>query len=190
MCIVTVAACSRNDGRTMRAPTGDQSGTVAQETTTIPGELVEPGDESTMTLTGAWIEGGSIEAKHTCAGANTSPPLLWSGVPSGTVTVALVLSDDDLPSYRHWVVANIAATATELAAGQDIPTAAVAMNSAGKSAYAGPCPPPGSSHTYTLTLYAVGQQLEVLTGDPADQMINAIENAAIDAVSTSFTFSR
>lgn len=187
---VGVSACSRDDGRTMKEPTGDQSGTVAEPTTTLPGEFVEPGVISTMTLSGPWLDGGSIETRYTCNGRNQSPPLTWAGIPDGTVTLALVLTDEDAPSFTHWVVANIPATATGLAAGEVIETSASALNSAGSEGYVGPCPPKGTTHTYTLTLYAIGQQLEVLPGDPGDQMITAIESAAVDATSTSFTFSR
>lgn len=188
--LVGMSACSRDDGRTMKPPTGDQSGTIAEPTTTLQGETVEPGSEPTMTVTGPWLMGGSIESRYTCSGRNQSPPLTWSGVPEGTVTLALVLTDEDASTFTHWVVANIPVSATGLDAGEVIDTSASAMNSAGVEGYIGPCPPKGSKHSYTLTLYAVSQLLEVLPGDPGDQMITAIESAAIDAASTSFTFSR
>lgn len=190
VCGLVGSACSRNDGRTMRPPAGDQSGTIAQDTTTVAGEFVSPGDDVPMTVTGPWIESGSIEAKHTCAGANVSPPLFWSAIPTEAVTLALVLVDEDNPSFDHWVVANIPADSRGIAAGETVLTAVSALNSSGFEGYAGPCPPRGTSHIYTLTLYAVSQQLEVLPGDPADLMTAAITAAAIDAVSTSFTFSR
>lgn len=188
--IVALPACSRDDGRTMRPPYGNQTGTIGMDTTTVAGEIVSPGDASSMSISGPWLSDGPIEAKHTCAGDNVSPPLSWSNIPAGTVTLALVLTDEDAPTFVHWVIANIPPGRTGLAAGEVVPTASSARNSMGKTGYFGPCPPAGRTHTYTLTLYAVSQQLEVLPGDPADQMTAAIESAAIDVASTSFTFSR
>lgn len=186
---VTIASCSHNDGRTMKPPGGGQSGTIEEPSTTFAGEVVSPGEDA-MTVSGPWLEGGSIETRYTCKGRNASPPLNWTGIVPGAVTLAVILRDEDAPEFTHWVLANIPATATRLAENESIPTAAPALNSSGVEGYTGPCPPKGTTHTYTLTLYAVSQQLEVLPGDPAEQMTAAIEAAAVGAASTSFTFSR
>src|SRR5262245_22672458 len=60
----------------------------------------------------AFTDGGTIPTRYSCHGDNTSPPLAWSGLPSGTATVALVVDDPDAPggTYTHWVVWNIPAT--------------------------------------------------------------------------------
>ena len=64
------------------------------------------------------------------------------------------------------------------------------MNSDAKPAYTGPCPPAGSTHHYSLTVYALSQVLESQSGDPAPAMRAAIEGAAIESATSEFTFGR
>lgn len=42
----------------------------------------------------------AIPARHTCDGADVSPPLAWTGVPAGTKSLALVIDDPDAPDPR------------------------------------------------------------------------------------------
>ena len=62
----------------------------------------------------AFETGGSIPAKHTGEGEDTSPPLEWSAVPEGTRSFALICHDPDAPvvssggyGFVHWVLYNI-----------------------------------------------------------------------------------
>ena len=52
-------------------------------------------------------DGGEIPARYTCRGEDVSPPLLWTGVPSGTVELAVVVRDVDAEGFVHWVVAGL-----------------------------------------------------------------------------------
>jgi len=45
----------------------------------------------------AFADHAPIPAEYTADGAGVSPPLQWSGVPSGTVSVVLVVEDADAP---------------------------------------------------------------------------------------------
>jgi hypothetical protein len=74
--------------------------------------------------------------------------------------------------------------------GQVPPLAVVAQNENGTATYIGPCPPKGQTHTYQISIYALGQVLEAQTGDPAPAMRAAIETAALDIATTTFTYSR
>ncbi|HEX9180082.1 MAG TPA: YbhB/YbcL family Raf kinase inhibitor-like protein, partial [Burkholderiales bacterium] len=73
-----------------------------------------------LTLTsGAFSHQGEIPRRHTCDGADASPPLAWSGLPAGTKSLALIVDDPDAPdpnapkmTWVHWVLYNIPASAT------------------------------------------------------------------------------
>ena len=55
-----------------------------------------------------------------CKGGNVSPALAWSNVPEGTRSFALMVHDPDAPTgsgWWHWLVYNIPAGTSSLAAG-------------------------------------------------------------------------
>ena len=111
-----------------------------------------------------------------CAGGNVSPQLSWSGAPEGTKSFAVTCYDPDAPTgsgFWHWVVANIPADVTSLAAGasgKDMPTGALETRTdTGQPGYAGPCPPEGDHpHRYIFTVFAVKEEsLPVEADTPA-----------------------
>lgn len=97
-------------------------------------------------------------------GQNISPHLAWSGAPAGTDSFAIVMDDESTPGCGpgdqacvHWGVFNLPVSVTSLAAGEDagLPDGAVqGGNYKGKTGYAGPCPP--ATHTYKITVFALG----------------------------------
>src|SRR5436305_10059712 len=90
----------------------------------------------------AFQEGANIPSKSSCDGANTSPPLQISDVPSEAKSLVLIVDDPDAPSglFTHWVVWNLSAQATKIAEGRT-PKGRQGTNEFGKSGYGGPCPP-------------------------------------------------
>jgi len=126
----------------------------------------------TLLLTSAaFVAGGLIPAIHTCDGKDISPPLAWSGIPSGTKSLALIVDDPDAPdpaapkmTWVHWVLYNIPVVAASLAQGiapGDLPAGTrEGLNDWKRSGYGGPCPPTGL-HRYFHKLYA----LDVLLPD-------------------------
>ena len=101
-----------------------------------------------------------------CTGSNTSPALSWSGAPKGTKSFAITMYDPDAPTgsgWWHWVVYNIPANVTSLAAGAGdpkknaLPAGATQGNTDfGAPGYGGPCPPPKDKpHRYHFTLFAL-----------------------------------
>src|SRR5919201_7064814 len=67
----------------------------------------------------AFKAGDSIPKKHTCDGADGSPPLAWSEPPPGTKSFALICDDPDAPAgtWVHWVLYDVPGTAMRLAEG-------------------------------------------------------------------------
>jgi Raf kinase inhibitor-like YbhB/YbcL family protein len=101
-----------------------------------------------------------------CNGQNISPALQWLNPPAGTKSFAVTAYDPDAPTgsgWWHWVVYNIPATTTELAAGAGNPNgrslpsgAAQGVTDFGTRGYGGPCPPVGSKpHHYHFTVFAL-----------------------------------
>jgi Raf kinase inhibitor-like YbhB/YbcL family protein len=140
-----------------------------------------------MTLTAPFTDGAVVSAPFVCGDAAQSPELTWTNVPAGTVSLALILTDEDAPDYVHWVAANISPSLTGLAAGTLPSDAIAAKNSKGAIGFTGPCPPEDTTHQYSLTLYALDQMLEFANGDDGTVMSEAISAAALDATTISFT---
>jgi hypothetical protein len=101
-----------------------------------------------------------------CSGENRSPALKWSGAPRDTRSFAVTMYDPDAPTgsgWWHWVVINIPADTTELAANAGalnsttLPKGAVQNRTDyGVAAWGGACPPQGDKpHRYIFTVYAL-----------------------------------
>ena len=100
-----------------------------------------------------------------CTGQNISPTLQWTNAPAGTRSFAVTAYDPDAPTgsgWWHWVVYNIPASTTTLAAGagnsngRSLPSGAAQGNTDfGSRGYGGPCPPPGKPHHYHFTVFAL-----------------------------------
>ena len=126
--------------------------------------------------------GGAIPTKYTCEGDDISPPLLWTGIPEGTKSLALIVDDPDAPdpkapkmTWVHWVLYNLPPTATGLPEG--VQTDALprgtgeGLNDWKRTGYGGPCPPIGR-HRYFHKLYALDTKLSGL-GTPTKAELEA-----------------
>ena len=103
----------------------------------------------------AFREGQPIPVKYTCDGSSMSPPLEWTGAPAATRSFALICHDPDASAagFTHWVLYDIAATATGLA--ENAPSGVDGVSSMKTPGYVGPCPPPGPAHRYFFRVYAL-----------------------------------
>ena len=149
---------------------------------------------SSMTLTSqAFGQGAAIPVRYSCSGADVSPPLAWTGAPSGTKSLALTVIDPDAPGkpFVHWVVFNVPATATDLGEGARPPEGSTeGRNDFGSNGYRGPCPPPGSRHHYHFKLYALDTELTLRSGASESSFQDAIQDHVLASGELVGTFKR
>ena len=123
----------------------------------------------------AFEPNGAIPAKYTCEGEDVSPALAWSGVPSGTKSLALIVDDPDAPdpaapkmTWVHWVLYDVPPWAQglpEAVGASSLPRGTrEGLNDWKRTGYGGPCPPIGR-HRYFFKLYALDTELGDL-GEP------------------------
>jgi hypothetical protein len=136
---------------------------------------------NTITVTSpAFGAQGVIPKRYTCFGAGVSPPIHWSGVPTGTRALALLVDDADAPvkPYVYWIVFDISSQTTELQEGSLPPDALQAQTSNGQAKYHPPCPRSGS-HSYRFTVYAMSQPVSLPTGAGLETVWSAVAQVAI-----------
>lgn len=159
-------------------------------------------NQSGFLLTAPDIPQGSVVPDRFVEESPTSPALRWSGVPTGTQSFALAVTDPDLPaafnfprSFAHWLVHDIPGHIRELPEGASnslaLPTPAAELNSDfvtfaipgfGRG-WGGPWPP-DRQHRYVFTLYALKTARVVIApgADLAD-FAAAVLPVAIDQAS-------
>jgi Raf kinase inhibitor-like YbhB/YbcL family protein len=131
----------------------------------------QPGKAMMQLTSSAFHEGGEIPSKYTCDQHNVSPPLKWSGVPTGSKALALIAEDPDAPggTWTHWVLYDLEPATTELP--EDMPKSQFVpghgkqgLNDFKHLGYGGPCPPLGKPHRYYFKLYALDAPLDLKPG--------------------------
>ncbi|MGB3737103.1 MAG: YbhB/YbcL family Raf kinase inhibitor-like protein [Ilumatobacter sp.] len=215
-----LAACDIGDGTTLRDPVAPTTlpppDTTPLETLplddpafvdtaldeapvidSVPLETIPQGENGTATGFGAfapWAEGAPIDVLYTCDGANASPAFSWTGVPDGTQELAISLVDETNLSngrpFIHWVLTGIDPVIDRVGENETPPGAVRGLNFFGDVGYTGPCPDPGSTSTFTLTVFALNQQVELADGTPAAELLDVVRTVSIDSASTSGTVTR
>jgi Raf kinase inhibitor-like YbhB/YbcL family protein len=188
-----ISACDTGDGRELSPPV------VPPPTSTIAPTIdsVSPADAVTtvpiqpFTLVAPWLDGAEIPVINTCDGDDISPALNWSNVPDNTVELALVVRDDDADGFIHWVVTALDPAFGSMLEGQ-VPQGAVQWpNSFGAPEWNGPCPPPGTSHTYRFVLHALNQSVDEVAADaPTADLLDVIDAFTMDAATITATYTR
>ncbi len=134
---------------------------------------------------GVFDHGGEIPGHYTCEAADVSPPLQWSGIPGGALSLVLIVDDPDAPDPRapkmtwvHWVLYNLPAAVSGLpegvAPGQLPPGTGEGVNDWKRTGYGGPCPPIGR-HRYFFKLYALDCLLDGLQRPTKPQVEAAMQ---------------
>lgn len=142
-------------------------------------------EEAVMDLqltSSSFLAGETIPKRHTCDGKDASPPLAWSGLPSGTESLVVIVDDPDAPvgTWVHWVVFNIQASSAGLE--EAVPDSPVlegvgvhGNNGWRRLGYGGPCPPSGPAHRYFFRLYALDSILDLEPGTSRKNVETAMQ---------------
>lgn len=140
----------------------------------------------------AFEENGTIPPRYTCDGEGVQPPLAVADIPAGTVSLALLCDDPDIPqfvrermgidTYDHWTIFNIPVSGTECTIEEGVVPegAVVGQNSGGENNYHGPCPPDGE-HRYVFKLFALDRMLELNEDATKADVLAAIEGHVLEA---------
>lgn len=174
------AGCGDDDeGRRLAEPSPDQTTTTAAGQSSDSGAAAgTSGTPAQVALSStAFADGETIPVNFTCRGDDRSPPLRWTGIPDGTVEIALVVRDVSIGGFVHWVIAGLDPALGGIAEGTPPGGAVQANNALGRPGYSGPCPPSGT-HNYEIRLYALAEPSGVTAGMPAEDAAQAVESRA------------
>jgi len=155
----------------------------------------------TFTLTSsAFQDGERIPKPHTGEGADTSPPLAWTGTPAAAKAFALVCEDPDAPAgtWDHWLIWNLPGDLKTLPEGvaktETVPAlggARQGKNSWPRIGYNGPMPPKGhGTHHYHFILYALDAPLDLKPGAVKSALLAAMKGHVLAETRLVGTYSR
>lgn len=121
---------------------------------------------------------GPLSTDATCTGKGVSPTLRIQEVPTGAVSLALIMHDPDAPrgDFTHWLLWNIPPTTTEIPENAVEPTVPTGTNDYPTQTYGPACPPAGTGlHHYVFELYAVDTMLDVPAGSDRKTLQTALQ---------------
>lgn len=141
-------------------------------------------------LSPSFMHEREIPARHTCDGLNTPPSILWTDMPPGTKSLALIVDDPDAPdpsapqtTWVHWLLYNIPANTNglpESSTEKNLPAGTLqGVNDWHRTGYGGPCPPVGR-HRYFFKLYALDSVLPDLKNPTKAALEKAIQGHVLD----------
>lgn len=138
----------------------------------------------------AFSQNGEIPKRYTCQGDDVSVPLSWSGVPTGTKSLVLIVDDPDAPdpkapkmTWVHWALYNIPVSATglkEAITSSELPTGTrEGLNDWKRTGYGGPCPPIGR-HRYFHKLFALDTVLPAMENPTKADLEQAMKGHVLE----------
>jgi Raf kinase inhibitor-like YbhB/YbcL family protein len=143
----------------------------------------------------AVTNGGALPVEFTGDGASASPPLEWTGAPSGTKSFAVVMDHFPGPGdvKWYWTLYNIPASVHSL------PKNARGIGVAGNNSvnrnlgYAPPHSKGPGAKTYFITVYALSAPLEISLPPASvnrNVLLTAMKDRVLDSAQLKFTYDR
>ncbi len=176
---------------------------------TGPGEfgeyLIAQTYELNMTVTSEKFDHRRrIPRAYSCSDEDISAPIDWTGVPDGTVSIAVIMDSDQNPGalWSHWVLWGVPADAAGLSEGVEKgqheatsvgPTARQGTNDDGNIGWSGPCPPEVRQQwtgggaladpvkKYTFKVFALDTEITLGPEATKDDLLKAIDGHIIGA---------
>lgn len=128
----------------------------------------------------AFTDNGIIPEKHTGFGEDISPQFEIHDMPEGTVSLAIIMDDLDVPfakEFNHWVAWNIPA-------GEEIPEGIRACHGIGwgRNRYRGPKPLPFTKkeHRYVFHVFALDCMPDIPEESDKKTLLNAMKDHVLD----------
>jgi len=139
----------------------------------------------------AITQGKRIPEDYTSDGSGDPPPLSWSGAPTGTKELVLVVEDPDAKKapFIHWIVYGLSPDSPGIP--QALAHATEGTNSLGKQDYVPPSPPKGDPpHHYHFKLYALDQAVPLKAGLDELALMSHIQEHIIGQAELVATYAR
>ena len=157
-------------------------GSTAPATTSGATPTTPTGSSGSLVVSSTDMANATLPVAYTCDGSAISPPVGWTGAPSGTVGYALVMTTIPSPGQvkYNWLLYNIPAATTNITAGATAGTVGFADDGGGL-AYAPPCSQGPGLKQYSFAVYALSAAPN-LTGLSPNQVTGAALTAAIQSV--------
>ncbi len=152
--LLSMAGCGTKETVTVTAASeapAETAATVAEVVADNTGDIFVSAYPA-FTVTSQSLHDGKWDevTANTVDGKNASPELSWEPV-EGAATYVIYMIDMDTAYFIHWKSSDI--TVTSLPEGW-----------APSSDYVGPYPPPGSTHKYTVYVFALKNPVERVKG--------------------------
>jgi len=153
---------------------------------------VEPSGDLRLT-SDAFANGEPIPIRYTADGGSAEPPLRWSGVPQGALSLALAVEDPDAPTpqpFVHWLVYAVPPAAKSIDAAR-AGGAREGKNSMFKTGWVGCAPPKGDvAHRYFFQLFAVDRTLDLPPGIGRSALLRALRGHVLSCATLIGTYRR
>lgn len=125
------------------------------------GVSTAPNFNSFNVVSSSFSDGGMMPDRFGCIGVSMQFNLSWNGFPADTTYFAIIMDDPDVipDTFVHWSVFNISEFDTSIDENGEI-GGVVGKHDYDGNDYLGPCPPPGETHFYVTSVYALSGVLD------------------------------